>query len=47
MMRIKFEKYSQKYLTRELVGTNIYTNEMKKMFAYSEEEAECLLKEKT
>ena len=46
-MRIKFEKYSQKYLTERLVRTNIYANEIKKMFAYSEEEAECLLKEKT
>ena len=46
-MRIEIKKYSQKYLTRRLVETNIYANEIKKMFAYSEEEAECLLKEKT
>ena len=46
-MRMKFKKYSQKYLTERLVGTNIYANEIKKIFAYSEEEAECLSKEKT
>lgn len=45
-MRIKYKKYSQKYLTYRLVRTNIYANEINKIFAYDREDAECLSKEK-
>mgnify|MGYP001226775084 FL=1 len=45
-MRIKYKKYSQKYLTYRLVRTNIYANEINKIFAYNREDAECSSKEK-
>lgn len=43
---MKYKKYSQKHLTYRLVGTNIYANEINKIFAYNREDAECLSKEK-
>lgn len=45
-MRIKLKKGSQNHLTYELVRTNTYASEINKIFAYSREESECLLKEK-
>ncbi len=45
-MRIKYKKYSQKHLTYQLVRTNIYVNEINKIFAYNREDAECSSKEK-